>query len=379
MRIIHLADTHLGYRQFSGTLDPERGLNQRECDVYDAWHRAIDIAVERRPMAVVHAGDLFDSARPSPHALVQAIVGFQKLRDAGIPAVVIAGNHSTPRFRSSGSVFEVLRMFGVHAIWREPASVRINGLAIHAVPHEPDVEQLMADVRSLELDRSASSNILVLHGGLEAVKQSYGEVGEIALDPEVLAEVEFDYIALGHLHAFKAPQLNAIYPGSLERLDFADVDGEKAVLEIDLTKPAGSEGFAMRHPVPARPVFDFVVPCFEQDPSGVLDAVDAAIQDQKLDHAVVRIRLDGIARDVYQALDRAALDDRFASCLHHVVAVAAGGLRVDESDALPEVSFEDFARDCMPPGVDADAVIDLAREYLREASAQEAEEAAAES
>ena len=69
MRIIHLADTHLGFRQFAGKLHPERRLNQRECDVYDVWHRAIDIAIERAVDAVVHAGDLFDSPRPSPRAL----------------------------------------------------------------------------------------------------------------------------------------------------------------------------------------------------------------------------------------------------------------------------------------------------------------------
>ena len=378
MRIVHLADTHLGYRQFAGKLDPERGINQRECDVYDAWQRAIDIAVERSPSALVHAGDLFDSARPSPHAVVQAIVGFQKLRDAGIPAVVIAGNHSTPRFRSSGSIFEILRMFGVHAVWQQPDTIRVNGLAIHAVPHEADAQQLMADVRSLELDRSADANILLLHGGLEAVKQSYGEVGEIALDPAVLAEVEFDYIALGHLHAFKAPQINAIYPGSLERLDFADTGGDKAVLEIDLAQPAGGKGFVTRHHVPARPVFDVVVSCVDQDPDRVLDAVDAALEGRDIARAVVRVRLDGIARDVYQALDRAALDERFEPCLHHVVAVGAGGLRAGDSEALPDFSFEDFARDCMPAGVDADAVIDLAREYLHEASVREAEEAVAE-
>jgi DNA repair exonuclease SbcCD nuclease subunit len=272
-----------------------------------------------------------------------------------------------------------LRMFGVHAVWQEPHTVRVNGLAIHAVPHEPEAAQLMADVRSLELARSADANILVLHGGLEAVKQSYGEVGEVALDPEVLAEVEFDYIALGHLHAFQAPQINAIYPGSLERLDFADVDGDKAVLEIDLARPAGSKGFVTRHSVPARPVLDVVVPCLDQDPAGVLDAVDAALEGKDLDRAVVRVRLNGIARDVYQALDRAALDERFAQCLHHVVAVGAGGLRADDGELLPDVSFEDFAREWMPAGVDADAVIDLAREYLHEASAREAEEAAAES
>ena len=42
MRFLHLADTHLGFRQFAGRLDPERGINQREADVYRAWHHAVE-------------------------------------------------------------------------------------------------------------------------------------------------------------------------------------------------------------------------------------------------------------------------------------------------------------------------------------------------
>ena len=53
MRVIHVADTHLGYRNFSGKLDPVRNVNQRECDVYDAWHAAINIALERQHAAPV--------------------------------------------------------------------------------------------------------------------------------------------------------------------------------------------------------------------------------------------------------------------------------------------------------------------------------------
>src|SRR5262249_9216885 len=152
----------------------------------------------------------FDSSRPTPRAIVEALSGFTKLRDAGIPAIVIAGNHSTPRFRSGGSVFEILAEFGIKAVWGGPETIAIDGLAVHCVPHEPHAEQLLEDIRSLPLDGKADANILVLHAGLEGVRQDYHEVNEIALAPQELAKGQYGYVALGHLHKFHAPQLNAI-------------------------------------------------------------------------------------------------------------------------------------------------------------------------
>ena len=123
MKIVHLADTHLGYRALPGIQDPNEGINQRQADVFQTWREAIEKAVELKPDAVIHAGDLFDSSRPAPRSLAEALDGFALLRDAGIPAVVIAGNHEAPRFRSGGSVFQILERFGVRAIWREPETV----------------------------------------------------------------------------------------------------------------------------------------------------------------------------------------------------------------------------------------------------------------
>ena len=117
--------------------------------MYSVWHRAVDIAIERGVDAVLHAGDLFDSARPTPRALSEALDGIGWLCDAGIPMVAIAGNHSTPRFRSGGSVFEILERFGVNAAWQEPLNFSIGGVAFHAVPHEADSEQLQNAIRAL--------------------------------------------------------------------------------------------------------------------------------------------------------------------------------------------------------------------------------------
>jgi predicted phosphodiesterase len=374
MKIVHLADTHLGFRQFSGKLDPDRTLNQRECDVYAVWHRAVDVAIERHVGAVVHAGDLFDSARPSPRALAEAIDGFARLRDAGIPMVAIAGNHSTPRFRSGGSVFEILERFGVKAVWKEPQTIRIGGVAFHAVPHEADARQLRDDVAALIPDADAAANVLILHAGLDGVPApGYGEVNAISLDREILVHAPFDYIAMGHLHRFQAPQVNAIYPGSLERLDFGDVDGDKAVVEIDLSVPAGASGFVTRHPIKPRPVIDRVVTCTACDQSAVVARVAQAFDGASLDGAIVRVRLEELGRDVWGALDFARFDDLFDGCLHHQVQLGRGGLH---AEPRAELQFDSWARSRIPAGLDAETVIAIAQNHLADAAAREIEEEA---
>ena len=380
MRILHLADTHLGFRQFAGRLDPARNLNQRECDVYAVWHKAVDIGIERQVDAVVHAGDLFDSARPSPRAIAEALDAFARLREARIPVIVIAGNHETPRFRSGGSVFEVLERFDVQAVWREPRTIRIGSTAFHAVPHEPDAQRLRADVEGLELDPAADANVLILHTGIEALpRPTYGEINEIELDPEVLARAEFDFIALGHLHRFQAPQVNALYPGSLERLDFADLDGEKAVLEVDLAAGAGHPGFVKRHALQTRPLVDLRVDCTDCDPTAVVAAVEAQLAEQGLEGAVVRLRLDVLQRDVYHALDFDRLRELFAPCLHHVIVVGREGLRSTSGSAdREELVFASWARQRVPAGLDAEKVVALAQGFLADAAAAEAEAEGAE-
>lgn len=62
MKFAHLADTHLGYRQF--------GLLEREKDFYEVFDKIIDKIIEEKVDFVIHSGDLFDSARPSPIALL---------------------------------------------------------------------------------------------------------------------------------------------------------------------------------------------------------------------------------------------------------------------------------------------------------------------
>ena len=52
MKFAHLADTHLGYRQF--------GLLEREKDFYEVFDKIIDKIIEEKVDFVIHSGDLFD-------------------------------------------------------------------------------------------------------------------------------------------------------------------------------------------------------------------------------------------------------------------------------------------------------------------------------
>ena len=113
MKLAHIADPHLGIRQYHR--QTPAGINQREADVASAFRAAIDGVIAARPDAVVVAGDLFHSVRPTNAAIVFAFRQFQRLREAlpDAPIVLIAGNHDTPRSVETGSILRLFEELGV--------------------------------------------------------------------------------------------------------------------------------------------------------------------------------------------------------------------------------------------------------------------------
>ena len=315
MRIAHIADTHLGYRQLTRTDDG--GRNVREQDVYRVFEQAITRIIELKPDAVIHAGDLFDSYHPSSRALGAALDALRRLKRARIPVVVIAGNHSTPRYASVGHVFEVLARFGgVHAVWREPETIEIGDLAVYAIPHHPDARQLEQSLRAAE-PASGRANVLVLHAGLDGLARiGAGEAGSVSISGGTLeAAASFDYIALGHLHAREGVRVNACYAGSLERLSFADQESRKGFVEIDLSLPLSDPERVRFHDTTPRPMATIgpIDGSLDGDLAERIIDTSAGIE---LEGAIVRCTLIGVDQDSYRALDLPRLRTHFAPCLH---------------------------------------------------------------
>src|SRR5690606_36317934 len=109
LRIAHISDTHLGYRALPQQ-DPLTCRNQRSIDVELAFSSAIDDILRQEVDLIIHGGDVFHQSRPNWHAVRHFVMEIRRIERAGIPTVVIAGNHDTPRYRAGGSVYSVLEV-----------------------------------------------------------------------------------------------------------------------------------------------------------------------------------------------------------------------------------------------------------------------------
>ncbi|MEM2964487.1 MAG: metallophosphoesterase, partial [Candidatus Bathyarchaeia archaeon] len=88
VRVAHLADTHLGFRQYN--------LDERERDVYDVMDEISDRILDERASIVVHSGDLFDSSRPTAQAYY-AFKKFLSKLEGKAKVFSILGDHDTPK------------------------------------------------------------------------------------------------------------------------------------------------------------------------------------------------------------------------------------------------------------------------------------------
>ncbi|HEV3000033.1 MAG TPA: exonuclease SbcCD subunit D [Solirubrobacteraceae bacterium] len=324
MRICHLADTHLGFRQLHRVDDA--GRNERELDIYRAWNAAIETIVELEPDAVVHAGDLFDSYHPSTAALGVALDGLRRLNEVGIPTVVIAGNHSTPRVAAAEHIFGVLARFGgVHVVYGGTEVIEIPArdgsatLAVHAIAHDNEPEVMAAALRAARPASEAQFNVLMAHMGLDGLGNVVGaEAGSVTLSGEELAGAgEFDYVALGHLHKFAPARENAAYSGSLERLSWADDAPHKGVVEVDLAAGRMSADYLRLHPVPTRA--HITLPAIDAAQTDDLTAAllaRAADAGEALAGAMVRLAIRNVSAADWNAVDHKAVAAAYSACLH---------------------------------------------------------------
>lgn len=367
MKIVHLSDTHLGFRQLHRV--DERGRNQREQDVYQAFDRAIARAVELEPAAVIHAGDLFDSYHPSSAALAVALDGARRLRDAGIPFVVIAGNHSTPRFTAAQHVFAVLERFGgVEMVYSHARIVRMDGLAVHAIPHYNDAATLARELTSARPQTDADFNVLVAHVGLDGLGHVAGsEAGSVTLSGETLQQAgSFDYICLGHLHRYAPARDNAAYSGSLERLSWADDARRKGIVEVDLAAGRRDDAYLKLHPIDIRP--QITLPPIDADQTDDLTAaLVVAADSEELNKAMVRVTIQNVTTAAFGAIDRRAVDAAFAHTLNLEIEpqLVGGG-----TSASTPADLRDFLSARTPAGLSAEDFISRAESYMAQAEAE---------
>jgi exonuclease SbcD len=386
MRLIHLADIHLGFRQFQRLTSEGGGVNQREADVARAFERAIDRTIELKPDVIVIGGDVFHSVRPSNPAILLAFTHFARLARA-LPRTVIvmvAGNHDTPRAVETGCILRLFSPLGIHVVESEPQRLTFDelGLAILAVPDTP------AGKVPLEPDPVYRYNVLLLHGEVAGILPATpdGERATIEYTPEEIAPARWSYVALGHYHVYRTIAPNACYCGSLEYTS-TNVWGErreekqqkipgKGIVEFDLVK-----GTRIFHPL--RGLRSFIdLPAIDARGMSAAD-VDSAIRRNVdewpggIEDAVVRQVLRDIPRHIARELDHRALRVYKRQALHFNVdarrpdSSGTRGSALGRRASLPEIVRDKLHGRPLASDVDRNALVELGMRYLSEATAQE--------
>ena len=235
MRILHLADVHLGASFAS--FGPHAA--DRAESVLAAFRKVPEVAAEQGIDAVLVAGDLFDSARPSDRIAAEAREVFRRLLEVTPAVFAVPGNHDP--LVIPGPYTDLPEP--VHVFSRpepgEPVSVETEAGPLHVYgfaydfAHNPDP---LSDFRRKEAE---GVHVALLHGAVrDAPHWSGGE--SLRLAQEDLSVLEVDYVALGDYHRFRPPadfaadgSLPACYCGSFAGLDHTET-GPHGMVRADV-------------------------------------------------------------------------------------------------------------------------------------------------
>ncbi|KXA92534.1 hypothetical protein AKJ40_04265 [candidate division MSBL1 archaeon SCGC-AAA259M10] len=230
IEFVHLADTHLGYRQY--------GLEERFKDWGKATKQSVDYAVEKDVDMVIHSGDLFNSNKIDQDALVQAFEIFEPLKKKDIPLLVIEGNHDRRRGRQKNTTMDVLDRLG-YCTFLDPGGRDISN-AIYEIK-EYNVIGLgypgmylknWIDDYAEQLPENRKNNIILLHAGVEGYIESMAS----HVTPSKLKELKQKsiYLALGHFHDSFQLDNWAFNPGSVERERFDRKEKSKIFYHVKI-------------------------------------------------------------------------------------------------------------------------------------------------
>ena len=370
MKLLHFSDTHLGFSEYN-KIDPESGLNQREQDFYNAWQQVIDAIFAHKPDIVLHAGDLFHTPRPSNRAIRVALEGIQKISDAGIPMVLISGNHETPRIRTTGSIFESIDLFSnVHAAYKSRyEKFSIQGVDFHCLPHCSLTEEMDDAFAELAKNVTAERNVLISHGAWGGKEYGMGEFNEQRLpDVEALTVKKFDYIALGHYHRYVAVKENACYSSSTERTSLNEHNSTCGYLTIDL-----ETGERQYHEINVRPMLKPpAVDCGGLATGEIYKRLQT-LAAGKINDAVMQIQLVNIEQDAFLKLDMRAIDELFSAAFvlekqFMRKSEAGGGVSASAKiESLP-LEFERYIQALKSAELQKDRLQQMGTRYLADSS-----------
>jgi exonuclease SbcD len=299
-RLLHLADLHMGSLKHSHR-DAETGLPSSIVSTTRCLRAAVDAAIDRRVDLVVFVGDTFDRADPVIEAKNLFDAELRRLRPAGIPVLMVSGNHDYADDPLKSIVTNYAGYPGVTVV-QDSRTVEVAGIRVACLPWvsrrrimalHPELSRTEADEAIEEAlgalvhaRRAESPDIAAAHWSLAEGSYDNERSPIPGADPWLrLADLEGlgRFVALGHFHRpqeFRVGDTTVAYSGSLDRLSFGEERQDKVALEVDVA----TGEILDRIPLPAR---RFLTLDYVETPDGPDYTGD---DSEDVEGAVVRLR-----------------------------------------------------------------------------------------
>lgn len=330
-RFLHIADTHLGYsgnasryNEYSSLrIDKttEEGLNVRLDDLNKAFSACIDLAIEQKVDAVLHAGDMFDFwgyRQPIVYNFAQKEI--LRLGEHNIPFIAIIGNHDLPKTIGKGCYLESLgRLPNVHVAYKgiyEQISLPEHNVVIHCLP-----STFSQDMLDEAVDETApvegKLNIGMGHFGVTSIKH-YAEnaINSLVVSLDRLISCNMDYFCLGDYHEAVDFGYNIRYCGSTERMGFGELQNTPQALLVAIdedSKATRVEEF----PLPVRAMIE-LAPLDVQNKS--IEEINAQLQQRisstDLEGKIIRFRVRNLPSHLKKMIDIETVKELTSDALH---------------------------------------------------------------
>lgn len=289
VRILHLADLHLGWQpRFLGA---KAAARQQERD--RLLTRAVELVLNEEPVdVVIIAGDLFETHTP-PQPLVESVLAdLDKLVAAGVQLITVPGNHDEITYADSVYREQSARWPGIliqNPMPDHVASFDVKGTPVHVygLAYTGGLTRLQPPLTDFPRLDEQGVHVAVFHGSLD------WDAGErsLPLSSEALARAGYDYVALGHIHLHEVHDVGrgkAVYAGATEGKSFSDT-GTGAFC---FTRLSGGEAHVELQPVDVRSIAEKRVDVTDLEDADAIAERAAAEADGE---AIVRVRLVGAA------------------------------------------------------------------------------------
>ena len=423
MKLLHTADIHLGAKTY-GRRDPDTGLNTRLLDTRRSFEVLVQRALDEDVDAFLFAGDAYHTADPTPTQQKIFAECLQPLADAGVPIVLIIGNHDHPVTYGRASSLDIFEYVDgdVHCYRKPAASVQVidtmsGPLQLIPLPW-PIRSQILTkeEYRSMApeelrqfieekyvgyvqrraeeiqneavVERADGSEyrlspdvptVLAGHVTLQGAELSGSErTTLIASEPKFtvgqLAVPPIDYVALGHIH--RAQNRNpeghppVVYSGSIERVTFGEREEDKGFYLVNVDADAEPRATTTFVETPARPFVALQVDA--RDAEAPTERILAVLDDAEVSDAVVRVRYH-VEEEQIPLVDQGRIRD----ALSDADTIAAIERTVDPAErkrrtvVTRESSLEDAIRQYVAQHDELDGLEDDLVEAAQELDAEE--------